>query len=80
MTTDKTELSLWLVFAIMIVGSTIAAWFYCGLAGRLSDLEDKYQSAVNFVLLEDGINRINNNDTRIQYLESLIESELKAIK
>ena len=80
MTTDKTELSIWLIFAIMIIGSTIAAWFYCELAGRLSDLEDKYQSAVNFVLLEDGINRINNNDTRIQYLESLIESELKAIK
>ena len=80
MTTDKTELSLWLVFAIMIVGSTIAAWFYCGLAGRLSDLEDKYQSAVNFVLLEDGINRININDTRLQYLESLIESEFKATK
>ena len=80
MTTDKTELSIWLVFAIMIIGSTIVAWFYCGLAGRLSDLENKYQSAVNFVLLEDGINRINNNDTRLQYLESLIESEFKANK
>ena len=80
MTTDKTELSIWLIFAIMIIGSTIAAWFYCKLEDRLSDLENKYQSAVNFVLLEDGINRINNNDTRIQYLESLIESELKAIK
>ena len=80
MITDKTELSLWLVFAIMIIGTTIAAWFYCGLAGRLSDLENQYQSAVNFVLLEDGINRINDNDTRIQYLESLIESEFKATK
>lgn len=80
MITDKTELSLWLVFAIMIIGTTIAAWFYCGLAGRLSDLENQYQSAVNFVLLEDGINRINDNDTRIQYLESVIESEFKATK
>ena len=69
MITDKTELSLWLIFAIMIIGTTIAAWFYCGLTGRLSDLENQYQSAVNFVLLEDGINRINDNDTRIQYLE-----------
>lgn len=80
MITDKTELSLWLIFAIMIIGTTIAAWFYCGLTGRLSDLENQYQSAVNFVLLEDGINRINDNDTRIQYLESLIESEFKANK
>ena len=80
MITDKTELSLWLIFAIMIIGTTIAAWFYCGLTGRLSDLENQYQSAVNFVLLEDGINRINDNDTRIQYLESLIESEFKATK
>ena len=80
MITDKTELTLWLIFAIMIIGTTIAAWFYCGLTGRLSDLENQYQSAVNFVLLEDGINRINDNDTRIQYLESLIESEFKANK
>ena len=80
MTTGKTEFSLWLIFAIMMIGATIAAWFYCQLAGRLSDLEDKYQMAVNFVLLEDGINRINNNDTRLQYLETLIESEFKATK
>ena len=80
MTTDKTELSLWLIFAIMIIGTTIGAWFYCELTGRLSNLEDKYQMAVNFVLLEDGINRIKNNDTRLQYLESLIESEFKATK
>ena len=77
MTTGKTEFTLWLV---MMIGAIIAAWFYCQLAERLSDLEDKYQMAVNFVLLEDGINRININDTRIQYLESLIESEFKAIK
>ena len=50
------------------------------LAERLSDLEDKYQMAVNFVLLEDGINRININDRRLLYLESLIESEFKATK
>ena len=36
--------------------------------------------AVNFVLLEDGINRININDRRLLYLESLIESEFKATK
>jgi hypothetical protein len=77
MTIGKTGVSLWLV---MMIGAIIAAWFYCQLAERLSDLEDKYQMAVNFVLLEDGINRININDTRIQYLESLIESEFKAIK
>lgn len=64
----------------MIIGAIIAAWFYCQLAERLSDLEDKYQMAVNFVLLEDAINRINVNDTRIQYLETLIESEFKATK
>jgi len=77
MTTGKTEFTLWLV---MIIGAIIAAWFYCQLAERLSDLEDKYQMAVNFVLLEDAINRINVNDTRIQYLETLIESEFKATK
>jgi len=77
MTTGKTEFTLWLV---MIIGAIIAAWFYCQLAERLSDLEDKYQMAVNFVLLEDAINRININDTRIQYLETLIESEFKATK
>ena len=74
MTTDKTGVSLWLI------GTIIAAWFYCQLAERLSDLEDKYQMAVNFVLLEDGINRININDRRLLYLESLIESEFKATK
>tara|TARA_R110000765_G_scaffold335847_1_gene426205 strand:+ start:229 stop:462 length:234 start_codon:yes stop_codon:yes gene_type:complete len=77
MTTGRTEFSLWLV---MIIVTIIAAWFYCQLAERLSDLEDKYQMAVNFVLLEDGINRININDRRIQYLETLIESEFKATK
>ena len=77
MTTGKTGVSLWL---IMLIGTIIAAWFYCQLAERLSDLEDKYQMAVNFVLLEDGINRININDRRIQYLETLIESEFKATK
>jgi len=77
MTTGKTEFTLWLV---MIIGAIIAAWFYCQLAERLSDLEDKYEMAVNFVLLEDAINRININDTRIQYLETLIESEFKATK
>ena len=77
MTTGKTEFTLWLV---MIIGAIIAAWFYCQLAERLNDLEDKYQMAVNFVLLEDAINRININDTRIQYLETLIESEFKATK
>ena len=77
MTTGKTEFILWLV---MIIGAIIAAWFYCQLAERLSDLEDKYEMAVNFVLLEDAINRININDTRIQYLETLIESEFKATK
>ena len=77
MTTGKTEFTLWLV---MMIGAIIAALFYCQLAERLSDLEDKYQMAVNFVLLEDGINRININDRRIQYLETLIESEFKATK
>ena len=77
MTTGKTEFTLWLV---MMIGAIIAAWFYCQLAERLSDLEDKYQMAVNFVLLEDGINRININDRRIQYLETLIESEFKSTK
>ena len=77
MTTGKTGVSLGL---IMLIGTIIAAWFYCQLAERLSDLEDKYQMAVNFVLLEDGINRININDRRLLYLESLIESEFKATK